>query len=178
MDNVKNGLFISVDYKGTLENGEVFDTSQGRQPLEIQVGAGQLIKGFESALMGMALNEKKSFTLSPEDAYGSRDESLTREFNRSEVPPGMPLELGQTIALRSPQGQSIPAKIAKLDDKSVVVDLNHPLAGETLNFDIEVVGISETPIQAPQGCGSGCDCSSGCGTDTSSCGGSSGCDCG
>lgn len=178
MENVKNGLFVSVEYKGTLENGEVFDTSQGRQPLEIQIGSGQLIKGFESALMGMALNEKKSFTLAPEDAYGERDDELTRAFDRSEVPPGMPLELGQTIALRSPQGQSIPAKVTQLDEKSVVVDLNHPLAGETLNFDIEVVGISETATQMPQGCGSGCDCSSGCDTDPSGCGGPSGCDCG
>ena len=76
MEKVENGIFVSVDYKGTLEDGQVFDTSHGRQPLEIQMGAGQLIKGFENELMGMALNEKKVFTLAPDDAYGQRDENL------------------------------------------------------------------------------------------------------
>jgi peptidylprolyl isomerase len=177
MENVKNGLFVSIDYKGTLQNGDIFDTSHGGQPLEIQVGCGRLIKGFEEALMGMEINEKKNFTLSPEDAYGQRDDNLSRTFDRSDVPPGMELELGQTIALRSPEGQSLPAKIMHLDDKSVELDLNHPLAGETLTFDIEVVGISETATQAPVGCGSGCDCSSG-DDAPSGCDCSSGCGCG
>ncbi len=162
MENVKNGLFVSVDYKGTLQNGDVFDTSEGRQPLEVQIGAGQLIKGFEKALMGMALNEKKKFTLDPEDAYGQRDEGLTRSFSKSEIPPSLNLEVGQTVALQSPQGQSIPAKVTQVDDESVSVDLNHPLAGETLTFDIEVVAISDAPTQMPAGCGTGCDCDSGC----------------
>jgi len=82
VEKVENGIYVSVDYKGTLENGQVFDTSQGRQPLEIKMGAGHLIKGFENELMGMALNEKKVFTLAPEDAYGQRDESLTHSFRR------------------------------------------------------------------------------------------------
>ena len=177
MENVENGLFVSVDYKGTLANGEVFDTSQGRQPLEIQVGAGQLIKGFENELMGMALNEKKNFTLSPKDAYGDRDESLSRTFDRSVVPPDLELELGQTIALQSHDGQTAHAKVTCLDEKEVVLDMNHPLAGETLTFDIEIVGISKTATQAPMGCGSGCDCSSGC-EPSSGCNPSGGCGCG
>ena len=73
MEKVEKGLYVSVDYKGTLNNGEVFDTNHGRQPLEVQMGGGQLIEGFERELMGMALNEKKQFTLDPEDAYGQRD---------------------------------------------------------------------------------------------------------
>ena len=147
MEEVKNDLFISVHYKGTLANGEIFDTSEERDPLEIKMGAGQLIKGFESALMDMSLNEKKTFTLDPEDAYGHRNEEHMQSFLRKDIPPGADPQVGQTIALSTPNGQQIPARITEADDDKVVVDLNHPLAGESLTFDIEVVGISETPTQ-------------------------------
>jgi peptidylprolyl isomerase len=162
VEKVENGIFVSVDYKGTLENGQVFDTSHGRQPLEIQMGAGQLIEGFETELLGMALNEKKVFTLAPEDAYGQRDESLTQSFPRSEVPPGMNPHVGMTVGLTTPEGHQVPARIVHLDEDKFTMDLNHPLAGESLTFEIEVVGISTTPTQMPMACGSGCDCSSGC----------------
>ena len=162
MEKVGNGLFVSVDYKGTLQNGEVFDTSHGRQPLEIQMGAGQLIKGFENALLGMSLNEKKAFTLGAEEAYGQRDEDLSHSFTRADFPPEMDPRVGQTVALSTPEGQQIPARIVKVDDENVTVDMNHPLAGEVLNFEIKVVGISSTPTQDPVECGSGCDCSSSC----------------
>ena len=162
MEKVENGIFVSVDYKGTLENGQVFDNSQGRQPLEIKIGAGQLIKGFENELMGMALNEKKVFTLAPEDAYGQRDENLKQSFPRSEVPPEMNPRVGMTIGLTTPEGRQMPARIVHLDDEQLTMDLNHPLAGESLTFEIEVVGINSTPTQTPMSCGSGCDCSSGC----------------
>jgi peptidylprolyl isomerase len=155
MEKVSNDLFISVDYTGTLENGDIFDTSKGRQPLEIQMGAGQLIKGFESALAGMSLNETKVFTLDPEDAYGDRDDQNVHTFERSELPPQMDPVEGQTIGLTSSDGQQFPAFITKVDDAQVTVDLNHPLAGEKLTFDIKVVGISETATQ-PVGCGCGC----------------------
>lgn len=160
MKKVENGQFVRVHYKGTLQNGEVFDTSEGRHPLEVQMGAGQIISGFEEALMGMSLNEKKVFTLEPEDAYGKRDESLTHSFPRPDVPAEINPEVGQTVALSSSQGQQVPATITAVDDEKVVVDLNHPLAGETLTFDIEVVGISATATQDPAGCGGGCVCSS------------------
>ena len=160
MKKVETGQFVSVHYKGTLQNGEVFDTSEGRHPLEVQIGEGQIISGFENALMGMSLNEKKVFTLDPEDAYGQKDESLTHSFPRADVPAEINPEVGQTVALSSPEGQQVPALITTVDDEKVVVDLNHPLAGQTLTFDIEVVGISATATQDPAGCGSGCACSS------------------
>jgi peptidylprolyl isomerase len=163
VEKVENGSFVSVDYKGILENGQVFDTSHGRQPMEIQMGARQLIKGFENELMGMALNEKKVFTLAPEDAYGQRDEDQTQSFPRSEVPPGINPRVGMTIGLTTPEGQQVPARIVHVDDEKLTFDLNHPLAGESLTFEIEVVGISSTPTQTAMSCGSGCDCSSGCG---------------
>ncbi len=161
MEKVETGKFVSVHYKGTLENGEVFDTSEGRHPLEVQIGAGQIIAGFEKALMDMSLNEKKVFTLDPNEAYGQKDESLSHSFDRADIPAEMNIEVGQTVALSSPEGQQVPAQVIEADDKKVVVDLNHPLAGETLTFDIEVVGISSTQTQDSQeGCGTGCQCSS------------------
>ena len=160
MEKIESGHFVSVHYKGTLQSGEVFDTSEGRHPLEVEMGAGQIIPGFEEALMGMSLNEKKVFTLDPEDAYGQKDESLTHSFPRADVPTEINPEVGQTLALSSPEGRQFPAMITEVDDEKVVVDLNHPLAGQTLTFDIKVVGISATATQDPAGCGSGCACSS------------------
>lgn len=162
MQKVENGMFVSVTYTGTLGSGDVFDSSDGRPPLEFQTGEGQLIKGFENAVMGMSLNEKKEFTLSPEEAYGVRDENHVHDFPRSELPAGMAPKVGDTVGFSTPDGQQIPARLIKMDDENLTFDLNHPLAGESLTFAIEVVGISDTATQQPQGCGSGCDCSSGC----------------
>ncbi|MFH1154116.1 MAG: peptidylprolyl isomerase [Pseudomonadota bacterium] len=165
MKTAENGLFISIEYTGTLENGEVFDSSKGRQPLEVEMGAGQVIPGFEEAISGMALNEKKVFTVQPEQAYGPRNEEHIHTFSRSELPPEMDPEIGQTIALTTPDGQQIPAWIAGKDEEGLTVDLNHPLAGKALTFSIEITGISETSSQQ-SGCGCGCEsdssCSSGC----------------
>lgn len=174
MNRVSDGLYVSVNYTGTLHNGQVFDSSEGRAPLEIQMGAGQLIKGFEEALRGMALNEKKTFTLSPEEAYGEVDEDRKHTFASKDVPGEMNPQVGQTVGLTTQDGRQIPARIIAVDEAGVTVDLNHPLAGESLTFEIEVVGINETPIQSA-GCGCGCDCASGapkdgCDTNGSGCG--------
>ena len=160
MQKVESSMYVSVHYTGTLSDGEQFDSSEGHPPLEFKTGAGQMIKGFEAAIMGMSLNEKKVFTLSPQDAYGERDESRTHEFARSDVPPEITPEVGQLLALTSHDGRQIPASITAVDDEKVTVDLNHPLAGQSLTFEVEVVGISDTPTQQPAGCGG--DCSSGC----------------
>lgn len=174
MDKVSDGLFISVDYTGTLENGDVFDTSKGREPLEFKMGEGRMITGFESAVAGMSLNETKVFTLNPEDAYGHRDEERTLTFQRSELPPQLEPKVGQPIGMTSPDGQQFPALIIAVDDAQVTVDLNHPLAGEKLTFDIKVVGISENATQSA-GCGCGCsEESHGGGGDCG--GGGGGCD--
>ncbi|HJX30680.1 MAG TPA: peptidylprolyl isomerase [Thermodesulfobacteriota bacterium] len=169
MEKVENNMYVSVHYKGTLNNGEVFDSSEGRMPLEILMGGGQMIKGFENSLMGMALNEKKTFTLAPEDAYGLREEKLLHNFPLSEVPPSANPEVGQLIGLQTPDGRQVPAQIIKIDNENVVLDLNHPLAGQALTFDIEVVGISNTPTQDHGGCGCGCSSSGNC-NDGGGCG--------
>jgi len=169
MEKAVDGKYVSVEYTGTLDSGEVFDTSKGRQPLEVHLGAGQMIPGFENALKDMGLNEKKTFTLSPEEAYGERDESRTQTFDRKDVPPGLNPEVGQTVALTASSGQQVPAQIAEVTDEKVVLDLNHPMAGKNLTFEVEVVGINDAPTQVSPcggGCASGCDTSSGCGSDS------------
>lgn len=169
MEKVDKGLFVSVDYTGTLDDGEIFDSSEGRQPLEVQMGSGSVLPGFESALMGMTLNDTKTFTLAADEAYGERDDERMHEFPKSEVPPGMEPEVGQVLMLSTPQGQRIPARVESIDEEKVTFDLNHPLAGKALTFKIKVVGINETATQEHVGCGSncssgGCDCGdSGCG---------------
>jgi peptidylprolyl isomerase len=165
LEIVENGAYISVEYRGTLKNGDVFDSSQGRRPLEIHMGAGQMMKGFEAQLMGMALNEKKVFTLEPEDAYGPRNAELMQSVPRSEVPPDLDVQVGMIVGLVSQKGNRIPALIVEMNDEQLTLDLNHPLAGETLTFDIEVVGISSTPTQESASCSSGCDCSGDCSGD-------------
>lgn len=163
MEKVENGAYVSVHYTGTLGNGEVFDTSSGREPMEVCMGAGQLIKGFEDQLMGMALNEKRTFTLAPEDAYGPRNDSMMHSVPRSEVPADLDVQIGMMIGLSTPEGHHVPARIVKMDDQELTMDLNHPLAGESLTFEIEVVGISSTPTQECESCNCGCECSGDCG---------------
>ena len=168
MQKVENGLFVSVDYTGTLASGEVFDSSKDREPIEVHMGAGNMIPGFESALLDMSLNESKTFTLSPEEAYGHRDDSRTYDFPRSEIPQGTEPEVGQILALTNPDGQQIPARVDRMDDETVFFDLNHPLAGESLTFTVEVLGINKTALQQNQGCG--------CSSSSDKCGcGNSGC---
>lgn len=163
LEIVQNGNYVSVDYTGKLANGEVFDSSEGREPLEVHMGAGEMIKGFESQLLGMSMNEKKVFTLAPEDAYGQKKNDLMHSVPRSEIPPDMKLEVGMVIGLVTPEGRQVPARISGIEADQVTMDLNHPLAGESLTFEIEVVGISDTPTQEESSCcSSGCDCSGDC----------------
>jgi peptidylprolyl isomerase len=160
LEIVENGKFVSVEYTGTLENGEVFDTSVGRQPLEIHMGAGEMIPGFEAQLMGMAINGKKEFTLTPEEAYGQVNEALMQFVPRSEAPPDMDVKIGMVVGFITPDGHRVPARVVEIDDTQFKMDLNHPLAGKSLTFAIEVVGISDTPTQ--ESCGDSCDCHSEC----------------
>jgi peptidylprolyl isomerase len=162
MGKVEHGHFVKVDYTGKLDNGDTFDSSRNSQPIEVEVGAGGVIKGFEDALMGMAQKERKTFTLSPEEAYGHRKENLEQSFMRSELPEGFEPKVGQVLALRNPQGGQMPATVKHTDDEKVTVDLNHPLAGENLTFEIEVLEINHEPSpsscapSACKSCGSTC----------------------
>ncbi len=156
MKKVEKGHFVKVHYTGRLENGEIFDSSEGRGPLEFQVGSGQVISGFENQIVGMSINEKKSFTLTPEEAYGHRDDRLEQTFSRSELPPNFEPSVGEILALQTPDGGRIPATVVNITEEEITIDLNHPLAGHTLNFDVEVIDITDQP-PTPNFCGS-CSC--------------------
>jgi peptidylprolyl isomerase len=142
---IKNGDKVSVQYEGKLDNGQVFDSTQaGEQskPLEFEVGSGQVIKGFDEAVVGMEQGQEKEFTIPPEKAYGERREEFKKEIPRNALPQDKEPKVGMMLMARTPNGQQFPTKIVKVDDEKVVVDLNHPLAGQNLNFKVKVVGVN------------------------------------
>ncbi len=138
---IKKGDKVKVEYTGTLDDGTVFDTSEGKQPLEFEAGAGQLIKGFDEAIMGMEKGEEKEIKLTPEKAYGDHNPELIKKIPRDKipVPEGQEIKQGMMLALGTPDGKQIPAKITEVTDKEITIDLNHPLAGKNLNFKVKVI---------------------------------------
>ncbi len=141
---VKKGDKIKVDYTGTLEDGSVFDSSANHgQPLEFEVGSGQLIKGFDECVIGMKVGEEKEIKLSPAEAYGEQKEELKKKVPKTQLPPSQEPKVGMAMGVGLPNGQQVPAKIIEVADNDVTIDLNHPLAGKTLNFKIKVVEILE-----------------------------------
>lgn len=162
MRKVKNGDFVQLHYTGTLEDDTVFDSSDGRGPLEFQVGGGGIIAGFNDAVMDMAVNEEKKVVLTPDKAYGQPRDDLQREFPKTMLG-DMKIEVGQDLRFSSPHGP-ISGKVVAIEGDNFMVDLNHPLAGKTLAFQIKVAGISDTPTQARCSCGcSPDDCGTTCG---------------
>ena len=141
MQQVKNGDVVKVHYTGKLTNGEQFDSSTGRAPLKFTVGSGQMIKGFDDAMPGMSVGEKKTINISPKEGYGEKNEEAIIEFPRQNVPGDMPLEVGMQLELRSEDGMPIPVTIADVKDDIIILDANHSLAGKELVFDIELVEI-------------------------------------
>jgi peptidylprolyl isomerase len=160
MAAVQKGDTISVHYTGRFPGGEVFDSSEGRPPLKFTVGAGQMIPGFDAAVVGMARGETKTITIGPEQAYGLRDEECLIDFPRANVPEGMEIEPGMQLYLQDSRGNPVPALVVSIDEKAVRMDCNHPLAGKTLQFDIR---IAETGLE-PDGPGCSPDCCSSCGS--------------
>lgn len=158
MAKVKNGDFVQVHYTGALEDGDVFDSSEGRGPLEFQAGGGGVIPGFNDAVLGMEVNEEKQVVLTPDEAYGPLRDDLKREFP-TEMLGGGKVEVGQVLRFSSPQGPLSGTVLEVAADK-FQVDFNHPLAGKTLVFTIKLAGISDQPSQAI--CSCGCT-SEGCG---------------
>lgn len=140
---VEKGNKVKIEYEGTLSDGSVFDSTekQGGNPLEFVVGSGQIIKGFDDAVVGMEKNEEKSVSLMPKDAYGDVNPEMVKEIPRDKLPKDKELKEGMMLALALPDGNQIPAKIAEVGDSLVKIDLNHPLAGKNLNFKIKVFGL-------------------------------------
>ena len=143
MAEVKSGDVVKVHYTGKLANGEQFDSSIGKDPLEFTVGAGQMIAGFDAALPGMKVGDKKTVNIVAKDGYGETDETAIIEFPKENVPADMKLEIGQQLTLSNEQGQPFPVVVKEVKDDIVILDANHFLAGKELVFDIELVEIGQ-----------------------------------
>lgn len=141
MQQAKSGDRVKVHYHGKLRNGETFDSSQGREPLEFTVGSGQVIKGFDEGVKGMEVGEKKTVEIPADDAYGQKDQQNVIEFPKDQFPPDMKPEVGMQLMLSNGAGQNFNVTVVEVKDDTVVLDANHPLAGQDLIFDIELVGI-------------------------------------
>lgn len=144
MSKVVNGDTISVHYRGTLNDGTEFDNSYLRgEPLSFTVGGGQMIAGFDHAAVGMTIGETKTVKLSPDQAYGERFDDAIRPFSKKDFPDGFTFEVGQEVHGQNASGFPLVATITEVRDDDVTLDLNHPMAGKELNFEIELVDIRE-----------------------------------
>jgi FKBP-type peptidyl-prolyl cis-trans isomerase 2 len=139
-----NGDKIKVHYSGKFEDGTEFDTSKEREPLEFTLGSGAVIPGFEKSIIGMEIGEKKTVTIPAEEAYGLRHEELIWKREKTEFPEGVTPAVGKQVGIRlnQPDAPLINALITEVSEDNVTLDANHPLAGKTLVFDIELVGIT------------------------------------
>ena len=137
---VKNGDTVRVHYEGRLEDGQVFDSSEGGEPLEFQVGAGDVIPGFDEAVRGMEVGQKKTVEIEPEDAYGERRDQLVAQMPRENMnlEGGTPEE-GMSLLMQTQDGQQIPVTVTEVTDTHVTLDANHPLAGRKLTFEVTLV---------------------------------------
>jgi peptidylprolyl isomerase len=141
MAQVKAGDKVRVHYHGKLTNGTTFDSSEGREPLEFTVGEGQVIKGFDDALLEMNIGDKKTVNIPVENAYGQRTDDMMMEYPLAEFPADMKAEIGMELHMSDNMGNVFPVVITEIKPDSVVLDANHPLAGEDLVFEIELVSI-------------------------------------
>lgn len=132
---------VKVHYTGKLASGEVFDSSEGRDPLAFTVGGGQMIKGFDEAVDGMALNEKKTVTIVAEEAYGEHKAELIQEIPRTNLPEDMKPEVGQKLVATNDLGHQTQVAVTQVSEEAITIDANHDLAGKDLVFDIELVEI-------------------------------------
>lgn len=141
MTKAKSGDTVHIHYTGTLSDGSVFDSSEGCDPLSFTLGSGQVIAGLDAALGGMAVGEAKTVTIPSDAAYGAYDPQARQPIAREQIPPHIPVEPGTMLQMQTPDGGVIPVTVAEVDDQTVVLDANHPLAGKDLTFEVEVVAI-------------------------------------
>lgn len=139
----QNGSIVKVHYTGTLKSdGSQFDSSQGREPLEFKLGDGMVIAGFEKAVVGKAQGDSVTVEIPPEEGYGSPSEELIFQVRKEQLPPAVELEVGIMLEIRTEEGEPAYVRVTQFDEELVTLDGNHPLAGETLVFDIEVVEVA------------------------------------
>lgn len=140
MSTVKQGDTVRVHYTGRLQDGSVFDSSREREPLQFEVGAGQMIAGFDSAVKGMEVGQSKTAEIPADEAYGERRDEMMVDVPRTQVPGDINPQVGQQLAINQ-GGRQIPVIVKEVNEEKIVLDANHPLAGKDLIFDIEVVEI-------------------------------------
>jgi len=141
MQQAKSGDKVKVHYQGRLTNGETFDSSEGRAPLEFEVGGGMVIKGFDEGVAGMKVGEKKTVNIPFDEAYGPRNPEMLVEFPREKFPKDMELEVGMPLMMNNGADQQFQVVVTEIKEDVVILDANHPLAGQDLVFDIELVEI-------------------------------------
>jgi peptidylprolyl isomerase len=139
--HAQRGDTVSVHYRGTLSDGTEFDSSAGSDPIRFTLGAGEVIPGFETAIEGMSAGEKKTETIAAANAYGEHQEELVFTVERNQMPEGSDVDVGDLLRIGFPDGSSASVQVAALDDDSVTLDANHPLAGKDLTFELELVSI-------------------------------------
>jgi FKBP-type peptidyl-prolyl cis-trans isomerase 2 len=147
MAQVKSGDKVKVHYHGKLTSGETFDTSNGREPLEFEVGSGMVIKGFDDGVAGMTVGEKKTINIPFDDAYGPRNPEMLIAMPKDKFPEDLEIEVGTPLGMSDQQGQQFEVTVVEIKEDVVMLDANHPLAGEDLVFDLELVEIvGDTPL--------------------------------
>jgi len=143
MTGAKKGDTVKVDYEGSFDDGKIFDNSKSHgAPIEFEVGTGKVIKGFDDAIAGMKKGEEKTIKIAAADGYGEYMKELVKEVAKEQMPADQEPKAGMMLAIGLPNGEQIPAKITKVTDKTVTIDLNHPLAGKNLNFKLALVDLN------------------------------------
>lgn len=141
MNKAQSGNRVKVHYTGKLQDGTVFDSSISKEPLEFQLGAGQMIPGFENAVLGMEQGQRITATIRASDAYGDRREDLLVQVPRDNVPESIDPRVGQKLSIKQPDGNVIPVVVTETKQDSIILDANHPLAGKDLVFEIELLEV-------------------------------------
>jgi len=141
MEQVKNGDKVKVHYHGRLTDGTLFDSSEGRDPFEFEVGRGMVIKGFDDGVKGMTVGDKKTISIAVEDAYGPEDPQMIMDFPIEKFPADLKPEIGMQLNMSNESGDQFPVVVTEITAEKVVLDGNHPLAGEELVFDLELIEI-------------------------------------
>ena len=137
----KDGDLVKVHYTGKLKDESVFDSSQDGEPLEVTLGSGQVIPGFEKAVVGMSVGDSKTFEIAAAEAYGSYRDELVVEIDKERIPEDLTVKVGQQLVLRQAEGPTIRVMVTDMSDQSVTLDANHPLAGEDLTFEVKLIEI-------------------------------------
>lgn len=146
MAQVKKGDTVKVHYHGTLTDGTIFDSSNGREPLEFEVGSGMVIEGFDNGVMGMAVGDKRTVQIPADQAYGPKNEDMVMEFPIDRFPADLVPEVGMQLNMSNNQGEQFPVVIVEVAEEHVLLDANHPLAGKDLIFDLELVDIQSKSL--------------------------------